>query len=42
MPLTIFVKHSILDVWQSFEDTSVICHSLFGESQDANKIDQLP
>ena len=34
--LTSFVKHSILDVWQSFEYTYVICYSLFGKTEDAN------
>ena len=41
MLFTVFVKHSFLDVSQSFEDTSVICYSLFGKTEDANKIDSV-
>ena len=37
--LTFFVKHSILDVWQNSEYHSVICCSLFGKIEGANKID---
>ena len=37
--LTFFVKHSILDVCQSFEYASVICYSLFGKFENAYKID---
>ena len=33
------VKHSILDIWQNSEYTSVICYSLFGKIVGANKID---
>ena len=40
-PLTIFVKHSILDVWQSSDYAFVICYSLFGKTEDANKIDSV-
>ena len=51
--LTILVKHSTLDFWQSSEYASVICYSLFGEimdedahkieddNEDANKIDSV-
>ena len=34
-----FVKHSILEVWQNSEYASVICYSLFGKIDGANKID---
>ena len=34
-------KHSILDFWQSSEDASVICNSLFGKIKDGNKIDSV-
>ena len=40
-PLTISVKHSILDVWQSSKYASVIYYSLFGKTVDANKIDSV-
>ena len=33
-PLTFFVKHSNLDVWQGSEYTSAICYSLFGKIDD--------
>ena len=36
-----FVKHSILDVRQGFEYTSVICYSPFGKIEDAKKIDSV-
>ena len=36
---TILAKHSILDFWQSSEYASVICNSLLGKIEDANKID---
>ena len=39
--LTFFVKHSILDVWQGSQYASVICHSLFGIIEYANKIDSV-
>ena len=34
-----FVKHSILDVWQNSEYTSIICCSLSGNIEGANRID---
>ena len=34
-------KDSILDVWQCLEYGSVICHSLFGKTEDANKTDSV-
>ena len=34
-----FVKH--LDVWQDSEYASVICYSLFGKIQEANKLIQM-
>ena len=34
-----FVKHSILGVWQNSEYAFVICYSLFGKIEGANKID---
>ena len=37
--ITLFVKHSILDVWQNSEYASVICYSLFGKIMAANEID---
>ena len=40
-PLTFFVKHSILDAWQGFEYVSVICYTLFGKIENANKIDSV-
>ena len=33
-----FFKHSNLDVRQGSEYASVICYSLFGKIEDANKI----
>ena len=39
--LTIFVKHSTLDVWQGSEYISVICYSLFGKIEDTNAIDSV-
>ena len=40
-----FVKHSILDVLQGSEYTSVICYHnlllLFGKIEDVNKIDSV-
>ena len=39
--LTVLVKHSTLDFWQSSEYTSVIYNSLFGKIEDANKIDSI-
>ena len=36
MLLTTFVKHCILDVWQKFEDASVICCLLFGKIEEIN------
>ena len=41
MLLTIFGKHSILDVWQSCKYTSVIYYLLFTKIEDANKIDSV-
>ena len=40
--LTFFVKHLILDVWLDPVYASVICYSLFGKTEDANKIDLVP
>ena len=37
--IILFVKHSILDVWQNSEYASVIGYSLFGKIMAANKID---
>ena len=37
--ISFFVKHFILDVWLDSEYASVICYSLFGKTEDANKID---
>ena len=39
--LTIFRKHTILDVWQDSEYISVICYSLFGKIEDTNAIDSV-
>ena len=36
-----FVKHSILDVRQGSEDTSVIRYTLFGKIEDAKKVDSI-
>ena len=36
-----FIIKLILDVWQGSEYASVICHSLFGKIEDANKIDSV-
>ena len=36
--LTFFAKHSNLDVRQGSKYASVICYSLFGKTDDANKI----
>ena len=35
------LRDSILDVWQCLEYGSVICDSLFGKTEDANKIDSV-
>ena len=35
------IKHSVLDVWQGSEYASAICHSFFGKTEDANKIDSV-
>ena len=37
--LTFFVEHSTLDVWQVSKYASVLCCSLFGKTEDANKND---
>ena len=37
-----FVKHSILDISQGSEYASVICYSLSGKTENANKIDSAP
>ena len=34
-----FLKHSILDPWQNSEYASVICYSLSGNIEGANRID---
>ena len=39
--LKFFVEHSILCNWQGSENTSVICYSLFGKTEDAIKIDSV-
>ena len=39
MAKSLFFKHSILDVWEGPEHASVTCYSLFGEIEEANKID---
>ena len=39
--LTFFVKHFILDVWLDSQYASVICCSLFGKTEDTNKIDSV-
>ena len=36
-----FVKHSILDVWQGSEYTSVTCYSLFGKIEDSDNINSV-
>ena len=36
-----FIKYFILDVWLDSEYASVICYSLFGKTEDANKIDSV-
>ena len=38
-PFTLFVKHSILDIWQGSEYKSVICYSMLGKIEDASKTD---
>ena len=35
------IKHSILDVWQGYEYAPIICYSLSGKTEDANKIDSV-
>ena len=35
------IKLFILVIWQSSEYASVICYSLFGKTEDANKIDSV-
>ena len=36
-----FVKHSILDVWQGSEYTSIICYPLFGKIENADNINSV-